>query len=115
MSEKSNIRHLRDILEGFNKTHGIDLTEAHEFLDAAEEEEAESADANLKIKRLEEKVSELEDELDSKEEEEPEYANEDFVGLDTIRWDLQNGNLIIMQQMEGFVARLKHQNAVTPS
>lgn len=110
MSEKSNIQHLRDILEGFNKTHGIDLTEAHEFLDAAEEEERKSEKA-LRVKSdLEERIRELEDEY-----EESVYANEDFVGLDTIRWDLQNGNLVVMQQMEGFIARLQHQNAVTPS
>lgn len=103
--EKTNIEHLRDILNGFNKTHGIDITEAEDFLEAAEEELDE---ANDEIKNL--KYDNDSD--DDEEKEEPEYDNSDFVGLDTIHWSLDNGNLRIQQQMEGFILRLKEQNCV---
>lgn len=109
--EKSNIEHLREILNGFNKTHGIDITEANEFLNAAEEEEREFVGAILEAKELKQKISDLEDELDGTEE--PEYDNSDFVGLDTINWSLEKGNLIIQQEVEGFILRLKHKNCAS--
>jgi len=55
-------------------------------------------------------------EKDLKEdEEEVEYDNSDFVGLDTIQWSLENGNLKIQQQVESFIQRLQRENAVVPA
>lgn len=40
--------------------------------------------------------------------------NYDFVGLDTIEWRLEKGNLAIQQEVENFIEYLKKKNGVTP-
>lgn len=98
---KSNIDHLRDILEKYQLE---DTTEAKEFLDAIEKEEIEYKD----------KISSLKEDMEEEEKEEVDLVNSDFVGLDTINWSLENGNLVIQQKMEYFIEALQKQNAVVP-
>jgi uncharacterized protein YfcZ (UPF0381/DUF406 family) len=106
--EKTNIEHLKDILTEINKTHGIDISEAEEFIEAAGKE---LTDAQDKITSLKEYLRDAESEDCDCDEEV--YENSDFVGLDTISWSLKNGNLSIQQDMENFILRLKHKNCVS--
>lgn len=106
--EKTNIDHLRKILKDLKYVDSEKGTEAIEFLDAIEEEIKEK---DQEISDIESGV-EMEDEDDDKE---AEYDNSDFVGLDTINWSLDNGNIAIQQQVESFIERLQRENAVVPA
>jgi len=106
--EKSNIEHLKDIIGNFKSTHLLDTTEAEEFLDSIEDDIKEM---DAEIISLKADVMELEDADDDKEE--IELVNSDFVGLDTLNWSLEKGNLRVQQQVENFVLSLKNQYSVT--
>jgi len=98
----TNIQHLRNILEGYE----IENTEeALEFLDAIEQDEAAS-------KR---EIDNLERQAEWKKDEDQVFDNSDFVGLDTINWSLQNGNLKVQGQMENVIKSLQKQNCVAAS
>lgn len=106
--DKTNIDFLREIIDGFK---AIDLEkgeEALEFLNAIQNEFWEKG----------EQISELQlaaKEEDEDDEKDPEYDNSDFVGLDTLSWKLDNGNIKIQQQMESFIQRLQRENSVVPA
>lgn len=105
----SNIEALRNILSKYELE---DTTEALEFLEAIEKEQEECTDT---IRTLREEVKDYEnDDEDDSDEDEVELNNHDFVGLDTINWSLNNGNLVIQQKMEYFIEALQKQNAVVP-
>jgi predicted RNase H-like nuclease (RuvC/YqgF family) len=114
--EKSNIDNLRDIL-GKNEFESPLTKEALEFLDAIDEDQTDYEDEirNLKsdisdkdseIERLEEKVEELEEE---------ELEGSVFLGLDTLHYRLENGNLKIQMQFEHWCEQVQKQNAVIPA
>jgi hypothetical protein len=109
-TEKSNIEHLKDIFAELKKTHGIDIEEAEEFLEAAEKE---LTDAEDEIINLKEDLADANSSDDDENGNDVELVNSDFVGLDTINWSLQNGNLLIQQEMENFLLRLKHKNCAS--
>lgn len=74
-----------------------------EVNDKAETIKETMEDILYDVKELEEErdtLSKRVDELESIE-------NSDYVGLDTIRWGLDNGNLAIQQAMEDFITTLK--------
>lgn len=103
-----NIGHLRDILTKYQLE---DTTEAIEFLDAIE---SDAEDIFIEMGEKDQEIKNLETDSDE-ESDDPAYDNSDFVGLDTINWSLENGNLVIQQKMEYFVEALKKQNAVVPA
>lgn len=105
--ENSNIDHLRDIINGFKVIDSEKGQEALEFLEAVEKE----------IKEKDDEISDLEmmEEPNDPEDKEPEYDNSDFVGLDTLNWSLDSGNLKIQQQVESFIQRLQRENSVVPA
>lgn len=111
MSSKllSNLKELRKILNEY-QLESTDV--AVEFLDAIEE------DVDNVIDELSKAKSEIRDyendDLVEEEKEEVDLVNSDFVGLDTINWSLDNGNLVIQQKMEYFIEALQKQNAVVP-
>lgn len=106
--EKSNLNHLKDILDGYRSTHLLDTTEAEEFLESIGDEMEEK---DNEITSLKDEVNELENNDDDKEE--IELVNSDFVGLDTINWSLENGNLRVQQQVDNFIISLKKQYSCT--
>lgn len=113
---KSNIEFLREIIQK-NKFEQPASTEALEFLDAIEEELTESVDL---IRSLKEEVSDKESEITKLEETIEELEDEDigeevFLGLDTIHYRLENGNLKIQIQFEHWCEQVKKQNAVAAS
>jgi hypothetical protein len=99
---KTNIDFLRDLINGFKVIDFEKGEEAIEFLDAIQNELWEAG----------EEISELKSKVTEKD---PEYDNSDFVGLDTIHWKLDSGNLKIQQQMESFIQRLERENSVVPA
>lgn len=108
--EKSNIEHLRDILKEFQTHDSIKADEAEEFLDAIESD----------IDDLKEEIRNAEDnepDDDDKEEIAEDYIGDKFtkeyLGLDTIEYRLENGNLKIQMQLDQFLHNVKKQNLVT--
>lgn len=101
----TNVEHLKSILSKYELEN---TEEALEFLEAIENEVGDLSD-QLKVKQ--EECDDLTSHLSSFEDD---FDNSDFVGLDTIRWKLDKGNLAIQQKMEYFIQQLKKQNAVVP-
>jgi len=101
---EENIKHLKDILKAFELD---DTSEAMEFLDAIRDNAWEMNETITDQKRQIEEIENKED------EDYVDTANSDDVGLDTIHWELANGNLKIQMQMEKFIETLKKQNCVT--
>jgi vacuolar-type H+-ATPase subunit I/STV1 len=106
--EKTNIEHLKDIIKELKIYDSQKATEAEEFLEAIENELTDSEDEMQTIK---ERNAELNSEIDTLEGG-GSYDNNDFVGLDTINWSLEKGNLAIQQRMESFIERLQKENCV---
>jgi hypothetical protein len=103
------------------------LHELIETLQHAQRAIKENGQLEIEVKSLEETIINLKDEK-TKLEEELASANsqiseleenpsfeESFLGLDTLKWELQNGNLIIQQKVENFIHSLQKQNAVVPA
>lgn len=113
---KTNIEHLRDIL-GKTEFESPLTKEAIEFLDAIEEEQT---DYENEIRNLKTEVSEKESEIESLEEkveglEDEETVEKVFLGLDTLHYRLENGNLKIQMQLEHWCEQVQKQNAVVPA
>lgn len=106
---KNNIDFLREIIKGFTVIDSEKAEEAIEFLDAIQNEFWEKGEQIAELK-----LAAKENEQDDNENDQ-EYDNSDFVGLDTLNWKLDNGNLKIQQQMESFVQRLQRENSVVPA
>lgn len=98
-SIQQNIKHLKDVLA---KPESHPNEEALEFLEAIEED----------VRDLQEEANVAKQELKNFEDEDEEQENKDFVGLDTIKWELVNGNLKVQMQMEKFIESLRQQNCV---
>jgi uncharacterized protein YlxW (UPF0749 family) len=103
------------------------LQDLIETLQHAQRAIKENSQLEVEVKSLEEQVNSLKDEkktlteeLASKEselnelEENPNFE-ESFLGLDTLKWTLTNGNFVIQQQMEDFIHSIQKQNAVVPA
>lgn len=91
MSNKSNIDFLRDTLNGME----LEKTdEALEWADAVEEELIEMKD---KISSQETEISDLQSKLEEANENLPTSID---LGLDTIHFRLEKGNLIIRQRLQ---------------
>jgi len=113
---KSNI----DILKGLvseiaNHEFGTDpfnekIEEIEEFVASVE---GELDDKDSEIRELKETITGLENQAKELEEEYDYTITDSFVGLDTIRWELENGNLAIMGKMEDFIASLKKEYCAT--
>lgn len=113
--EKTNIDFLRDIIKELAYVDSEKGKEGLEFLDAIDQEMNDSAneDAERELEIAEERIEELEGELDELKEK-PD-TDEYFVGLDTIYIGYQHGNLKIQQQVESFIERLQRENSVVPA
>lgn len=113
---KTNIEHLRDIINGFKVIDSEKGEEALEFVDAIENELQDcggDTDNEKELEKAEERIEELEDEI--RELKETPSTEEYFVGLDTVYIGYQNGNLKIQQQVESFIQRLQRENSVVPA
>lgn len=116
--EKTNIDHAKNILKDLKcHEHGTDpfnekMKEILEFLDFAADEIKSLKDD---LKKAEDDRDEFDIDLSNLKEAEPEYKHSDFVGLYTIHWLLQNGNLNIQSELESFINKLKIKNSVIPS
>lgn len=102
MKEKSNIEHLRDILQEYNND------QAEEFLEAIENEFDEKID---EIEELDDKVRDLESENEDLEDQLIGVIDEeDLITIDTgigkIRY-LQPDNMKCQQYMEGLKNKLE--------
>lgn len=100
---KTNIDCLRNIIKELTVTNVAKQEEANEFLDAIAKELNESEDL---IKDAEAEALDAQDQVQELEEE-MELANVEELGLDILRWELDNGNLRIQQEMENFISSLK--------
>jgi hypothetical protein len=107
----TNTQHLRDIINGFAKTYDIDISEAEEFL---QEIEGQIFDLHDSFRVSEAEAGELRMKIEEMEEG-SEWRNRSFVGLDTIRWQLERGNLKVQMQMEEFIKNLQIKNSATVS
>lgn len=112
---KTNIEHLRDIL-GKSEFESPITKEAFEFLDAIEEEQTDYKD---EIRELKNDIRDKESEIESLEEkveglEHEELDDSIFLGLDTLHYKLENGNLKIQMQLEHWCEQVQKQNAVIP-
>lgn len=103
-SIQQNIKHLRDILV---KPEFHPNEEMLEFLEAIEN------DADDMQGEIDDAKKELDELKEDDEDQEFDAANSDFVGLDTIKWELVNGNIKIQMQMEKFIAALKTENCAS--
>ena len=105
----SNLDDLKKILAELRKTpyDNKKIEKAEEFIAAAI---SDADDYEKKIDELEEEIDELEDAADEHDN----SLASDFVGLDTIEWRLQEGNLAMQQEVENFIEYLKKKNGVTP-
>lgn len=113
---KSNIDHIRDII-GKSEFESPLAIELYEFLDAVEEE---ITDLNDEVKTLKKENSDFESELTEVKEkneelEDAEMDNEVFLGLDTLRYELVDGNLKIQMQIEHWIEQVQRQNGVIPT
>lgn len=91
---KSNADHLRELIN----SDSYSKDEALEFIQAMEEE--------LKVAESDNKS--LVEELDSRPE-----TTAVFLGLDTLHYRLDKGNLRIQNQLEEWVSEVKQQNVAT--
>lgn len=90
-----------------------------ETLQHAQRAIKENGQLDVEVKALEEKVtllenenSDLEEKLESayravQEAEDSPSFETTFLGIDTLNWHLDNGNLIIQQRMESFIESLQ--------
>ena len=119
--EKNNIEHLKDILDKIKTSPTLELfEEAIEFIDAIESDtedkpvirkiKKEINENEDKIEKLEERIEELEEELEESESD----FDEVYLGLDTMKYKLDNGNLKIQMQFEHWCELVQKQNAVVP-
>lgn len=95
---KSNADHLRELIN----SDSYSKDEALEFITAIEEE---IKYAGYDLKQAEQERDLIQQELDDQPE-----LTEVFLGLDTLHYSLENGNLKISQQMENFINGVKNQN-----
>ncbi len=107
--DKSNIDNLRDILSELkSKPISIDaynnrVKEAGNLLTAINED-LNNKDTQIRASDMQ--LDELQDKLDVA----PELTNSDFLGLDTLHWSLESGNLILTEKIETFISQLKKEN-----
>lgn len=100
---KTNIDCLRDIIKELTINNVTLQEEAFEFLDEIAKEMTEAEEA---VQAAEASMTDAQTELRELEEE-MDMSNSEELGLDTLRWELDNGNLRIQQEMENFIASLK--------
>lgn len=98
MKQKSNADHLRELIN----SDSYSKEEALEFVTAMEDE---VSDLNNQLKESDKEAEELQTEID----EMPETESE-FLGLDTIHYRFEQGNLKIKLQFEHWVNLVKQQN-----
>lgn len=101
---KTNIEFLKDIFKEMSGITPALVTEAEEFLDAVEKELNE---ANGRVLELHEQVDNLEATINNTE-----LSEKTYLGLDTLNWELENGNLLIQQRVENFLGALKKEFCV---
>lgn len=105
MSDKTNIYHLRVVMGELKKDclNEQKMEEAFEFLNATEDDFKDAMKDKM-VKEDAEPDVDLDDIVWRSD------LNEDFVGLDTIWWKLEKGNLVIQDKVEQFITMLKRQN-----
>lgn len=101
--KKNNIDILRDILTEFKKVDSVKAGESLEFLDSIQEEMDSKSD---EVTRLEEEVTSKQSEIEELEEAKMD-GNEIDLCIDTLRWELKDGNLILQERIENFIRVLK--------
>ncbi len=101
MAKKTNAQYLEELLITIKGLCPKEGKEAMEFFEEMKN------DHETEIEGKEEKIKELED------EKEPEYDNESDLGLDTLKWSLENGNLAISELMENFIESVQKKYSVT--
>lgn len=117
--KKSNVEYLRAILEELGKEDMGDeyrtekMNEGFEFVDEIEGDLKDIDNLGDDIKKLEEENRSLESEL-SEMEDNP-HEEEVFLGLDTLYYRLEKGNLKIQMQLEHWCELVRKQNAVVPA
>lgn len=116
--QKTNVEFLRGILEELGKEdmgtdYRIDkMNQGFEFVDAVEEELKDIVDLGDDIKKLEEEKRDLESQItEMKDNPDTEKI---FLGLDTLHYRLEKGNLKIQMQLEHWAEQVQKQNAVVP-
>lgn len=90
-----------------------DLSEKNDNAEASELFEEIYEDLKYEISEKEDSIKELEDEIEQLEDTEPTYDNSINLGLDTIHFKFEKGNLQIRQQFDSLMQVLnKTPNAV---
>lgn len=116
--EKTTIQHLRDIISELGEEMGTDprsekATEGEEFLEAIDEEMAHYKD---RISSLEEELAEKESHIrDIEDADEDDMTDEVDLGIDTLKWGLAQGNIVLSHEIEEFVSKLKLKYVGVPS
>lgn len=114
--EKTNIQHLRDIISELGEEMGTDprgekATEGEEFLEALDEEMTNYKD---RISSLEEELAEKESHIRDIEDEDDMTERVDL-GMDKLKWELENGNMVLHQEIKEFVSKLRLKYVGVPS
>lgn len=99
---KSNTEHLKDLLHKWHNTEmPADISEAIEFIDAIEDEQ----------ENLKEELSNAELDLENLQTPDDSIGlTSVFLGLDTLHYRLEQGNLKIASQLENWINNIKEQN-----
>lgn len=96
--KKSNADHLRELIN----SDSYSKEEALEFIAAMEEE---LTDEKQEVKDLKEEKDLLQEEIDNQP-----ALTKVFLGLDTLHYHLEQGNLRIQLQLEDFLNQIKSTN-----
>jgi len=111
-TEKSNEQHLRELLMQIKGLLPKEGEEAEEFFESMiKDYDVTLGDRVDEIQKLKNEISELEYE----EPEEAEYENTEELGLDTFKWALENGNMVIEGLVQDFVQSVKKKYAMFPA
>lgn len=105
MKHKSNADHLRELInsDSYSKEEALELV-------AAMEEDITDANANAEeMKSVAIDAEQERDDLQTQLDDRPILAKV-FLGLDTMHYYLEAGNLKIRQQLEDFINEVKSQN-----
>lgn len=108
--EKTNEQYLRELLEKIKGLLPQEGEEAIEFFDALiDEHNDELIEKNDEITKLKEEIEDVE------ESEEISLTNTSELGLDTLHWELQNGNMVIEDLVEKFIESVQKKYAMLPA
>lgn len=116
--DKPNADYLKEMLTTIKGLLPKEGEEAMEFFEAMVDEK--EGGARDEVDGLKDRISELEREIEEKDERIEELEQKELdetvdLGLDTLKWELTNGNLVLTELMENFIESVKKKYAMLPA